>query len=691
MHPHYLVIACVALLFVGCSDAQRPEAWSSPQRHIAVRVDASQFENLPATFHGAVVRIGDEARPALQAPGSKRVASVLNLESSTDGFVQGEIDLPVEVRDLPGNAFSLQAQRLPIDLAPEMVEHISRTVLSRHITTGWQLIRDSGGRSVLRFAHGDPVGAHRYSLHLFVLESGRAQYRSRTFEAPPHATLELAYGMVAPAGGEGRVSTHFGAALQCEGESSRLVIDRMLDPSEEAGWRDVSVALPESGASCRLDLSAKGPEGEPVRGTVWGVPQVSVAAMTRGSPLPNVVMISLDTLRADHLSGFGYPRATSPRIDSELIARGTSFHDVSSTYSRTDVSHMSLFSGLYPDARPDPGRIQADSPVPLLAERLRDAGYQTSAFTEDALLAGTFGFWFGFDRFRERAYRHEDRGVGTFEDGIDYVRASRDRRFFLFLHTYKTHDPYVPDSAYATLFDDPSEWNEEGMGPIPGKHRAQANAYDRTIREADDLVGDFLAELEALGLAAHTLVILVSDHGEAFGEHGLTGHSFSSQQEVIRVPVVFRGPGVPAGLHVDTPTSLVDVAPTILDLLGLAPLEVVQGISLAPAFRGERLPAARPLFFSWFVDEAVGVRRGQWKYRRDAGRSALFDLDRDPIEMSKVPLSAAARSEWEHAISKYRAESAALREAFMPGARVQTAPVITEETERSLRALGYVE
>jgi arylsulfatase A-like enzyme len=329
--------------------------------------------------------------------------------------------------------------------------------------------------------------------------------------------------------------------------------------------------------------------------------------------------------------------------------------------------------------------------MPLLAERLGEAGFHTAAYTEDALLAGVFGFWFGFDRFTERSYRHEDRGRGTFEDGIEYLRANRDRRFFLFLHTYKTHEPYVASRAYASLFSDPAHWKRDGMGAIPQKHRDRTNAYDRTIREADDLVGEFLRELSLLGLAERTLVVLLSDHGEAFGEHGLIGHSFSSQQEVMRVPVVFRGPGVPEGLRIDTPTSLVDVAPTILELLGLEPLRVTQGVSLVPAFRGKALGGERPLYFSWLGDQAIGVRYGRWKYRSVGQRRALFDLETDPQEMRSVVQSDQQQPRWERLLSNHRKASAEIRAGFGRAAQDRAAPAISEQTEKSLRALGYIE
>ncbi len=679
------------LLACACSPGDPPETGASPRRAIVKRLDASHFVDLPAPFHGAVAKIGDEARPVLVAARSTRVASALDVAPDADGFVRAEITLPQGVRELPDAAFVLEAQRLPASISPELVPALSKTVRARQITEGWQLLRDAGDRASLRYEHGDSGDEYHYSLHLFALEPPPAHYASRSFDIPAGATLELAYGMVTPANAAGRLPAKYEAVLACEGTAPVRAVEQVLDPSAEADWHDAFVSQPERGRGCRLDLTAAGPAGEPIRGAVWAVPRIVSATLASEPSATNLVVISLDTLRADHLSGFGYPRATSPQIDAELIAKGTTFTDVSSTYSRTDVSHMSLFSGLYPEARPDPGRIHVDVRVPLLAERLRDAGYRTAAYTENALLAGAFGFWFGFDQFREHPYRHQDRGGGTFGDGIAFLRANRNQRFFVFLHTYKTHEPYVPSPAYESLFGDALHWERAEMGAIPRKHRPLVDAYDRTIREADDLVAGFLRELEELGLAEETLVVLLSDHGEAFGEHGLMGHSFSSEQEVIRVPVVFRGPGIPAGVRVDTPTSLVDVAPTIFEWLGLEPLPATQGISLAPAFRGEDLPENRALFFSWLADDAIGIRQGRWKYRSVGEKTKLFDLERDPLEQRAISQPEPHHPSWDRLLSDHHAESSTLRASFDRAGDETPSPAISEEMERSLRALGYID
>jgi arylsulfatase A-like enzyme len=681
-------------LFLACQGESTPEPNAAGESVVQAlhRLDARDF-GLDASFHGAVAPIGDEARPVLLAPNARRILSLPALPSEPDGFVRARIELSEAVRNLPEAAFTLEVQRIPGTVTPELMAEVAREINARRVTRAGWLERAADGTASVAYEHGDSAGSHLYVLHVHVAEPAPVLLESRLFEAPPKSNLVLAYGLTTVSDAEGHVPAHFGATLGCDGNAGNRLLEDVVSAPEASGWRELSVPLPPDGGGCRLDLRVSAADGSPIRGAVWAVPRIegSRPLDLDGSTPRNLVVISLDTLRADHLSGYGYPRETSPRIDAALIGGGATFLDVTSTYSRTDVSHLSLFSGLYPAARPEKGRLSEDTPLTLLAESLRDAGFSTGAFTEDALIAGIFGFWFGFERFVERTYREDERGSATFADGIEYLRANRDRRFFLFLHTYKTHLPYAAGEPYAALFSDPAEWEREGMGRVPPGRRTSADEYDRTIREADDLVGTLLDELADLGLAEKTLVVLLSDHGEAFGEHGRVGHSYSSGQEVIRVPLVLRGPGIPEGLRVDTPASLVDVVPTLLDLLGLAPPELTQGISLVPALRGGTLPERRPIYFAWLGHDAAGVRYGPWKYTRSKGGRSFFDLEADPEERSpQPPRKRSKRSIGERLLLEHVEASARIRERFEGAAGSPAAP-ISDEMQESLRALGYIE
>jgi arylsulfatase A-like enzyme len=516
---------------------------------------------------------------------------------------------------------------------------------------------------------------------------------SGPFEVPPRARLVLGYGMSNaprdPALGE----SAFAALLECEGRAAQRLHDERIAFGEERAmrWQSAIVDLPAPrGTRCRLRLETSG--GAALLGSgVWAVPEILSRPDRAQRERRNVILISLDTLRADHLSAYGYPRATSPQIDHQLIARGARFTDVSTTYPLTNIAHMSLMTGLFPNALPRAGAVDLGMAPRLVAEVLRDSGYTTGAYTEDVGVSGMYGFAFGFDRYVERPLVGEARGTQTFADGARFLRENRDRRFFLFLHTYKVHAPYSYSQPYGELFTDAAQWSGE-LAPygVPPEQHPQVDAYDRAIREVDDQVAGFLAELDRLGLSDETYVVLLSDHGDAFGEHGLTGHGFGAHQEQLQIPLVVRGPGVPQGIAIDGPASIVDVAPTIFDLLGLQGPDV-QGASLRPALHGAALAQDRALLFSWIRTDAQGLRQGRWKLL-DPGAmpQTLFDLAADPRE--RQPLDDQALIEPRRAALAVAAGDDRRRKEALSAAGSSAAPyAASERMIESMRALGYVQ
>ena len=285
----------------------------------------------------------------------------------------------------------------------------------------------------------------------------------------------------------------------------------------------------------------------------------------------------------------------------------------------------------------------------------------------------------------------EARGVETFADGARFLREHRDQRFFLFLHTYKVHAPYVSSPRYASFAADPTAWQGE-LAPyeVPVEQQPFVDAYDRSIREADDQLADFLAEIDRLGLADDTFVVLVSDHGEAFGEHGLVGHGFGAHQEQLQIPWIVRGPGIPAGTTIAEPASIVDVAPTVLDLLGVAE-PGTQGRSLRAALASGTAPPERALSFSWVGADGQGLRRGPWKLLEEAAaKRTLFDLASDPRERHPIhdaPVMAPLGEALETAASDDRQRRD--RMAAVAGSGEPRAA--SERVLESMRALGYVE
>ncbi len=314
------------------------------------------------------------------------------------------------------------------------------------------------------------------------------------------------------------------------------------------------------------------------------------------------VLISLDTVRADRLGAYGSPRPTSPSIDA-LAARGVLFERVLAPYPSTLVAHLSMFTGLAPwEHRVYPPSGVLPESIATLPERFRDAGFETAGFTEGGFVAGGFGFDRGFSRFDDSPYRSDDDIERTFARGVDFLSAlGPEERFFLFLHTYSPHDPYDPPPPGAGLDPRAAEPPPDSSGEVlrafnqgaielsPQTVARFSDRYDESIRYVDGVVGDFVRRLEALGLAAETTLVLTSDHGEEFLEHGRLGHT-QLFPESLWVPLIVVHPGLEPGRRIASPVELADVAPTLLDLAGLEAPE--SGRSLVPALADGRLDAA---------------------------------------------------------------------------------------------------
>ncbi|MEZ5063541.1 MAG: sulfatase [bacterium] len=407
----------------------------------------------------------------------------------------------------------------------------------------------------------------------------------------------------------------------------------------------------------------------------------------------NVLLISLDTLRADRLGAWGYDRETSPALDA-FAKTAVRFDRAYSETCWTLPAHLSLFTGLPPSSH---GVLDADralpESVPLLAELLKSDGYRTFAITDGGYVDSFFGFGRGFDRYDER---EKDLRSTLFLARNFLKTVKDDERFFLFLHTYDIHCPYDPPADYAERFRTrpPADRLDvagkcgnpdyNGMTLTPGQIRFLSDQYDAGIRAADDLLGEFFAHLEADEWLKDTIVIVVSDHGEQFGEHGKIGHGDSLYREELHVPLLVRAPGVAPRVSSHA-VGLVDVMPTVLDLVGLG-IPDVQGESLVPVMTGRVADdPARPLFSE--LDRVRHLRSvvessAHLIVDRDAGTMAVYHWRTDPTEQtpsSDPGLTAPLRAKLdEHERTLVRPET------------VPAAPLDPAQVER-LRALGYVE
>ena len=407
----------------------------------------------------------------------------------------------------------------------------------------------------------------------------------------------------------------------------------------------------------------------------------------------NVLLISVDTLRADHLGAYGYGRDTSPNID-RLAAQSTVWTDVRSQAPTTAPSHLSLFSGLYVSEHRNRRRA-----VPVISEMFRSAGYRTAAFVDGGQLRRNLGFDRGFEHFFDSGGRHvEGAQVGgglavINPQVIDWLRQHRKQRFFVFLHTYDVHCPYTPPepwrsrytNGYVPAFEVEGKCGNryfDHLGLDEPGFRYIAALYDGGIRYTDHMLQQVLDALHQLGLDDRTVVALTSDHGESLGERRRVGHNEVYEVQ-LRVPLMIRIPGL-APRRLDGPAESIDILPTLLGITGLPRPAAIRGVDLEAWTRQD---APRRRFRMSETNNANGrvVRLDpRWSLvLLENQPPRLYDLDADPTEVNDVAAGhpAIVRS----LLAAYAEQKLpqGLAEDYRSGADA--------ETIRQLEALGYVE
>ncbi len=329
----------------------------------------------------------------------------------------------------------------------------------------------------------------------------------------------------------------------------------------------------------------------------------------------NLIVISIDTLRSDHLGSYGYGRPVSPNLDV-FAEEGIRFSQAYSTSPWTLPSHHSLITGQYPSrhgADTSPVFTKEVDRLPenriTLAEVLKDAGYSTAAFTSADLLGSPFGFDQGFD-----VIDHRGRGeglAGRWALGRKWIESEGTKPFFLFLHCFDVHGYQSPEpfrkrfvrpysGRLRSLYDDRRRFMRmvvsNGFYSL-GESDIDflVDLYDAAIAYVDETFVGIRSNLEEQGLWENSVVVVLSDHGEEFWDHGGTGHGFTFYEEQLRIPILLKIPGGPTNLVVDSRVRLVDLMPTILEVLGLPIPTGVQGQTLMPVIEG-REKADRPVF-----------------------------------------------------------------------------------------------
>ncbi len=369
------------------------------------------------------------------------------------------------------------------------------------------------------------------------------------------------------------------------------------------GWADQRIELAARPVDRRLRLQVVVKKAQP--GAELFVGGVRYFSSRAAAEQPNIILISLDTLGAQYLGSFG-GRADASRNLDRFLARSYSFRRAYATYPNTLVSHASVLSGLYPSSHGVYGSAR-DTMVSfdLLSAVTRKRGYWNVAFTENAFVSSDFGFDRDFDWYDDGPERAESSFLGDAKQ--TFSRASHwlehfgaDAPFLLFVHTYEVHSPYiVRDEESRTIADaihadesipqsgDLEHLHNAGFAPLSEAQMARMRAiHIGEIGYLDRAFAEFLSRLESLPLARRTLVVLFSDHGDEFDAAGMLGHGETLNDIVLHVPLAFYWPARITPGSFDKPVSLVDVAPTILDLLGTPGALSYDGRSLAALFDG---------------------------------------------------------------------------------------------------------
>ncbi|MCX6570206.1 MAG: sulfatase-like hydrolase/transferase [Candidatus Aminicenantes bacterium] len=427
---------------------------------------------------------------------------------------------------------------------------------------------------------------------------------------------------------------------------------------------------------------------------VWiflGRPGAAAGTISRlwarqGVKKPNVILVTMDTTRADHLPAYGYSGVKTPALDA-LARQGVVFEQAATAVPLTLPAHSTIMTGMYPTyhgVRVNGNTALSDEQT-TLAEVLSAQGYRTGAFIGAFVLDGRWGLKQGFehydDQFDHKKYKHLDLGEvqrpgnEVTDAALAWLEAEKANPFFAWIHLYDPHVPYAPPEPFASEY----------------ARRGPAGLYDGEIAFMDSQIGRVAAWLEANGLAGKTIVVLVGDHGEALGSHGEGTHGYFVYDYALHVPLIVATPfsGL-RGKRVASQVSTADVFPTILDLVNIPSPVKVQGRSLVRRMfdpeRKDDVPAygealASNLQYGWSALHALRTER--YKYI-DAPRAELYDLVQDPDEQMNILLQSP------DVARRMKSELDRLMTETSLGAPTPQAANLDKDTMERLSALGYV-
>ncbi|MBN2373579.1 tetratricopeptide repeat protein [bacterium] len=403
-------------------------------------------------------------------------------------------------------------------------------------------------------------------------------------------------------------------------------------------------------------------------------------ALSASVPKPNILFVTFDTTRADHIGCYGYKDIKTPNID-RLAKEGCLFEMAFTPVPLTFPSHASMFTGLYPPAHGirNNATYELSDSIVTLPEMLKERGYKTAAFVSAYVLDRRFGLDQGFDVYDDDLVTNnepmlsqkERRAETVTKAAIKWLEANGKDRFFLWVHYFDPHDAWSP--------------------PPPFSEKYAKNPYDGEIAYADQWLGRLIEKISALGSLDDTIICLVGDHGEGLGDHYERTHGVFIYDYAIRVPFIISGPkNLPKSRRVPYLVRLIDIPPTILDILSLKIPENMQGVSLLPLIAGKKDDPGLVLYCETIYPKSChnwspleGLRTQKWKYI-NAPIKELYRMDKDPREERNL-------------YKKERDQSARMEERFAALKReiacdkpVSSQITMDEETREKMKSLGYV-
>jgi len=513
---------------------------------------------------------------------------------------------------------------------------------------------------------------------------------------------------------------NFTVSLEFEGKK-RTLMQKYLSPPPESQQRTISywetnLSLPPVRKGTQVILKCS---GGMQNFSFWFNPHI----YKKKEEKRNVILISIDTLRADHLSCYGYEKQTTPNID--LLSEDSAlFLNTYASSPWTLSSHVSMMTGLhcvhhqvyYDDERMAPA-------LKTLAQTLNMNGFLASAFTGGGFVSSVYGFSKGFDSYNEGeggVFKKNSAEI-MFQATSNWLEKNKEKDFFLFLHTYQTHNPYSCPAPYSTHFlEDDFKWDQidlyNYLGGMPGLYRPLPEKdrenviglYDGEILYMDEkMIKPLIEKLKALGLYDQTMIIFTSDHGEEFGEHKGWGHRHSVYEESIKVPLIIKFPGSRyRGKRISSIINLVDIMPTILDWMNIRyPKMEMDGKSLIPLLSGRErkdrtfLADIPPNLLNTPLPQRITMNSGQEKMilnRRFSKEDLdyfsfpppvnipveLFALNNDPLEKTNI---AHSMPEICDQIIRW------INEIYSTAKKQKTSKVkIDDDLRDQLKTLGYI-